>query len=160
MSTTRPETKQPDEGAFAHLAWSDRDAHRWATWLALLALAAAAALVIVGLPPLDMHGPLHKWGIMDPLCGGTRAARFAAQGNLVEAWRYNPLSIVVVLSALLVVGRSTVGLVAQRWVNIELRWTRRRRLWVIAVVVTLLALLEVRQQGRADLLTSGTQMWR
>lgn len=128
--------------------------------MAFLALAAAAALAIVGLPPLDMHGPLHKWGIMDPLCGGTRAARFAAQGNLAEAWRYNPLSIVVVLSALLVVGRSTVGLVTRRWVNIELRWTRRRRFWVIAVVVTLLALLEVRQQGRADLLTSGTQMWR
>jgi len=151
---------QPDEGAFVHFAWGDRDAHRWATWLAFLALAAAAALAIVGLPPLDMHGPLHKWGIMDPLCGGTRAARFAAQGNLAEAWRYNPLSIVVVLSALLVVGRSTVGLVTRRWVNIELRWTRRRRFWVIAVVVTLLALLEVRQQGRADLLTSGTQMWR
>ena len=107
-----------------------------------------------------MHGPLHKWGIMDPLCGGTRAARFAAQGNLVQAWRYNPLSIVVVFSALVVVGRSIVGLVTRRWANIEFRWTRRRRRWVIAVMVTLLALLEVRQQGRADLLTSGTQMWR
>ena len=152
--------KQPDEGVFAHLAWSDRDAHRWATWLALLALTVAAALAIVGLPPLDMHGPLHKWGIMDPLCGGTRAARFAAQGNLVQAWRYNPLSIVVVFSALVVVGRSIVGLVTRRWANIEFRWTRRRRRWVIGVMVTLLALLEVRQQGRADLLTSGTQMWR
>ena len=39
--------KQPDEGVFAHLAWSDRDAHRWATWLALLALTVAAALAIV-----------------------------------------------------------------------------------------------------------------
>lgn len=125
-----------------------------------MALAAAAALAIIGLPPLDMHGPLHKWGIMDPLCGGTRAARFAAQGNMVEAWRYNPLSIVVVFSALVMVGRSAVGLVTRRWVNVELRWTKRRRLWGVVVVVTLLAVLEVRQQGRADLLTSGTQMWR
>lgn len=125
-----------------------------------MALAAAAALAIIGLPSLDMHGPLHKWGIMDPLCGGTRAARFAAQGNMVEAWRYNPLSIVIVFSALVVVGRSAVGSVTRRWVNVELRWTKRRRLWVVVVVGTLLAVLEVRQQGRADLLTSGTQMWR
>ena len=159
MTTTTPGIGQPDDGAFARLSWSDRDAHRWVTWLAFLALAVAATLAVVGLPSWDMHGPLHKWGIMDPLCGGTRAARFAARGQIGEAWRYNPLSLVIVISAILLVVRSSAGLATRRWINIQLRWTARRRLWVIAVVVTLLALLEVRQQGRADLLSAGTQTW-
>jgi hypothetical protein len=103
---------------------------------------------------------LHKLGIMDPLCGGTRAARYAAQGNLVEAWRYNPLSIVIVWGAGLAIARAAAGLLGRRWVNVTVTWTRARRRWVIGASVVLLVLLEIRQQLRADLLMDGTYTWR
>lgn len=40
------------------------------------------ALRVFGLPPIDLHSPLHRAGIMDPLCGGTRAALAAAHGDI------------------------------------------------------------------------------
>ena len=61
----------------------------------------AVAMAIYGLPAVDLHPPLHRLGIMDPLCGGTRAARYAAQGRFEDAWTYNPLGIVAVYGALL-----------------------------------------------------------
>ena len=136
-----------------------RDQHRWLTLIGVIALAIAAAMAIFGLPPVDLHGPLHKLGIMDPFCGGTRAARYAAQGNLAEAWRYNPLSILVVYGAGLTILRAIVGLVGRRWVTFTAIWTPGRRRWAIAILIALLALLEIRQQLRADLLTANTQMW-
>ncbi|MEU4365425.1 DUF2752 domain-containing protein [Promicromonospora sp. NPDC023987] len=122
-------------------------------------LAAAAMMVALGLPPVDLHGPLHLVGIMDPFCGGTRTARYAAQGNLAEAWRYNPLSIVIVYGALVVVARAGVGLVTQRWLTMKIGSTPARRRRVITVALVLLVLLEVRQQLRADLLMEGTHTW-
>ena len=96
---------------------------------------------------------------MDPFCGGTRAARYAAQGNLAEAWRYNPLSVVIVYGALAAVVRAGVGLIARRWLTLTVKWTPVRRRWTVAVVLVLMALLEVRQQLRADLLMAGTTTW-
>ena len=135
------------------------DRHRWLTAGAALTLAAAAVIATFGLPPVDLHGPLHLVGAMDPFCGGTRAARYAAQGNLAEAWRYNPLSIVIVYGALAAVARSGVGLVTQRWLTLKIGWTPARRRWTIAVALVLLVSLEVRQQLRADLLMEGTHTW-
>lgn len=104
----------------------------------------------------DIRCTQHRVGIMDPLCGGTRAARYTAQGDLAQAWRYNPLGIVAVLGAVLVVARTTIGVTARRWENLDLRLTRRaRHLW-LAVLFVLIALLEVRQQMRAELLMEGT----
>ncbi|MFE6649762.1 DUF2752 domain-containing protein, partial [Nocardioides sp. NPDC057772] len=88
---------------FLRLEVEHRDRHWWLTAMALAALVIAGAMALFGLPPVDLHGPLHKVGIMDPLCGGTRAARYAAQGNLVQAWRYNSLSILIVAGAALAV---------------------------------------------------------
>lgn len=42
------------------------DQHWWMTILGVLALAIAAAMAMFGLPPVDLHSPLHKIGIMDP----------------------------------------------------------------------------------------------
>lgn len=145
---------------FLRLDVECRDRHWWLTALALAALVAAISMALIGLPPVDLHGPLHKVGIMDPLCGGTRAARYAAQGNLVQAWRYNPLSIVIVAGAVLAVLRSLVGLLGRRWLTFRFSWTSQRRRWVIGVGLVLLVLLEIRQQMRADLLIAGTNMWR
>ncbi len=38
----------------------------------------AVAMAVFGLPPVDPHGPFHRFGIMDPLGGGTR---YTAQGE-------------------------------------------------------------------------------
>jgi NADH:ubiquinone oxidoreductase subunit 6 (subunit J) len=136
-----------------------RDRHRSitvvATALGLMGLVAAALMAVVGLPPVDLHGPLHYVGIMDPLCGGTRAARLTAQGHLAEAWTYNPLGILATLGAVAVVVRTTVGLATHRWLNLHGRLTPRQARLLIAVVLILTILLEVRQQQHADLLASG-----
>ena len=146
--------------AFVRLHMEIRDRHSWLTLLAGLAIAIAIAMAVFGLPPIDLHSPLHKIGIMDPLCGGTRAARYTAQGNLVEAWRYNPLGILVVAGAAVAVLRAVVGLVTRRWATLSLALTPQRRRWVLGAALVLLVILEIRQQLRADLLTAGTQMWR
>ena len=73
-------------------------------------------------------------------CGGTRAARYAAEGNLAEAWRYNPLSILVVYGAGLAILRAAVGLLVRRWVTLTVGWTPGRRRWAIAVLIMLVAL--------------------
>ncbi|NYI77037.1 DUF2752 domain-containing protein [Nocardioides panzhihuensis] len=145
---------------FFRLEVERHDRHWWLTALALAALGIAVAMALFGLPPIDLHGPLHKFGIMDPLCGGTRAARYTAQGNLVQAWRYNPLSILIVGGAALAVLRTFVGLISRRWVTFGFAWTPQRRRWMIGAGLLLLVLLEIRQQMRADLLTAGTDMWR
>ncbi|MFE6648973.1 hypothetical protein ACFVJS_20575, partial [Nocardioides sp. NPDC057772] len=88
------------------------------------------------------------------------AARYAAQGNLVQAWRYNSLSILIVAGAALAVLRTLVGLVGRRWLTFWVSWTPRRRRWAVGVGLVLLVLLEIRQQMRADLLIAGTNMWR
>ncbi|MFI6428600.1 DUF2752 domain-containing protein [Promicromonospora sp. NPDC050880] len=145
---------------FLRLRVEPVDHHRWVTAGAALALGAAFLMAAFGLPPVDLHGPLHPLGIMDPFCGGTRAARYAAQGNLAEAWRYNPLSIVIVCGAMAAVVRAGIGLVSRRWLTLTIGWAAARRRWVIAIVLVLLVLLEVRQQLRADLLMAGTSTWR
>lgn len=137
-----------------------RDRHWWLTAGAVFALGIAVGMAIFGLPPVDLHSPLHKIGIMDPLCGGTRAARYTAQGNLAEAWRYNPLSILIVFGAVLAVIRSALGFVGRRWVTVTVDWTPRRRRWAIGIVIILVVLLEIRQQMRAGLLMAGTDVWR
>jgi len=137
-----------------------RDRHWWFTVGAVITLAIAIAMAVFGLPPVNLHSPLHKLGIIDPMCGGTRAARYAAQGNLAEAWRYNPLSIVIVYGAGLALLRAAVGLLGRRWVNVSLGWNPAQRRAVIAIGLAMLVLLEIRQQGRADLLMEGTQTWR
>ena len=139
-----------------HLRWERSDRHRVVTAVALFGAVVAVALGVWGLPPVDLHGPLHKVGIMDPLCGGTRAARYTVAGQLDDAWKYNPLGIVTVIGAFLVSARTAVGLLTRHWLNVTIRWTPRRRMLVTAGVMTLLVLLEVRQQARADLLMEGT----
>lgn len=153
-------TAATDQRALLRITLERRDRHWWLTAGAVLVLAIAVAMAILGLPPMDLHGPLHKFGIMDPFCGGTRAARYAAQGDLLEAWRYNPLSILIVYGAGLAILRAGVGLIGRRWVTVTIGWSRNRRRWAIAVVIVLVALLEIRQQLRADLLMAGTDVWR
>ena len=134
------------------LSWSRTDGLPVITVVGALGLVAAAAMAVFGLPPLDIHGPQHDWGIMSPTCGATRAARLTAQGNFVEAWRYNPIGILATAAAAAATLRLMVGLIARRWLHIRIVWTRRRLWLALAIAAVLVVLLEIRQQGRADLL--------
>jgi hypothetical protein len=124
------------------------------TAFAVVGVAVAVLMAVFGLPPVDLHGPLHYLGIMDPLCGGTRAARYAMLGEWRQAWKYNPLGIVAVLGSAALVGRGLIGAITGRWLAATIVWTPRRVRLLVAVVLVLVALLEVRQQLLAPLLTA------
>lgn len=132
------------------------DRYRWISLAAAALVAVAAAMALFGLPPIDLHGPLHRFGIMDPLCGGTRAARYTAMGHWGEAWRYNPLGIFTVLVVGLLLLRGAVGITTGRWPTLHLTWTRRTRRIAITAAIIIVVLLEIRQQGRAELLMNDT----
>jgi hypothetical protein len=130
-----------------------RDEHRWAGPLALAGLGAGAVMAVVGLPPLDLHGPLHYLGVMGPLCGGTRAVHAIALGHLAEAWRFNPFGFLLVAGAVVALVREAVGRMTGRWWN--LRLTRPRL--AIAAALVLIGALTVNQQLHAELLRSGPE---
>ena len=139
--------------ALVGVRWSRRDEMRLVTWAGIAGLGLAIVMARFGLPPVDLHGPLHRMGIMDPLCGGTRAARLTAQGKLGSAWTYNPLGILATFVAAAAVLRMIVGVTARRWLNLQIHWSPRLRWATLILVVGVLIVLEIRQQGRADLLT-------
>lgn len=117
------------------------------TWLALTGLLGAIVLAILGVPSVDIHGPLHYVGIMDPFCGATRSVYLTMRGQWDAAMRYNPaVPLLLVVAAALVV-RSLAGWCSGRWVVV--RVPRRA---VIAVALIVGIALEVRQQSHAALL--------
>ncbi len=66
----------------------------------MIGLSVGVAYALFGMPPVDLHGPWHRYGIMDPLCGGsTRALRYTLLGRLADAWRSNPLSPILAAGA-------------------------------------------------------------
>jgi hypothetical protein len=142
--------------AILRLSFASSDEHRVVTVLALGGLAAAVTMAIFGLPPVDMHGFLHRLGIMDPLCGGTRAVRYAARGQWGLSVKYNPLGLVAVLGACGALVRAAMGILTGRWLTVALTWTPRRARVVVLVALLALAALEVRQQMRSDLLLAVT----
>jgi hypothetical protein len=129
------------------------DGHRLATLMALGVVVVAATLAVTGLPSIDLHGPLHRLGIMDPLCGGTRSARLTILGQWDQAWTYNPMGLLTVLGAAALVVRSVAGVLTHRWLNFSWRPSAYLRWLLITVGVVVLVLLETRQQSLAWLLT-------
>ena len=73
------------------MIWADRNPLHWASFAAAGTVLAAIALRVTGVPTIDLHPPLHHLEIMDPLCGGTRAAYLLLSGDLTGAARYNPV---------------------------------------------------------------------
>lgn len=124
------------------------DTHPVLTRMVLSGLLIALVLAIVGLPPVDIHGPLHYLGVMDPLCGGTRSVYLTLHGRLRDAVRYNPAGPLLVAAALALLVRAAVGYSTRLWV--EVRVPRRT---LIAVAGLALVALEVNQQLHAVLLT-------
>jgi hypothetical protein len=130
------------------------DHRRWLTRLAVVTALAAAGLGVFGVPPLDLHGPLHHLGIMDPLCGGTRAMFLLLTGDVRGAARFNPIVFPLAAGGVIVLVRAAVGWSTGRWV--DLRLSRRLRWIFLGVVVASLVVLELRQQLHAELLV---QRW-
>jgi hypothetical protein len=118
------------------------------TWIALAGLVIAVLLAIVGLPRIDIHGPLHYLGVMDPLSGGTRSVHLTMHGHLRDALRYNPASPMLVLAAAALLMRSALGWATGYFLSVHVP----RRLLIPVMVVALVA-LEVNQQLHAGLLT-------
>jgi len=108
----------------------------------------AAAMAVFGLPPVDLHGPLHYIGIMDPLCGMTRAARLLALGDVGSAVRYNPASPALVVLAAVVFARAGVRMSTGRWIDIRVR----RSTWLRVSFWLAVAGLWINQQANAALL--------
>ncbi len=119
------------------------------TWLALAGLLGALVLAVLGVPSVDLHGPLHYAGIMDPLCGATRSVYLTMHGQWEAALRYNPGAPLLLVAAVGFVLRGAAGWWTRRW--IQLRMPRRA---AIAVAVVALVALEVRQQSNVALLTA------
>jgi hypothetical protein len=107
-------------------------------------------LAVVGLPPVDLHGPLHYLGIMDPLCGGTRSVYLTTHGHLAAAIQYNPAAPLVPLVTVALLARGLVGGVFGRWITP----TKPRRAVAVWFAVIALVALEINQQLHAELLTS------
>jgi hypothetical protein len=123
------------------------DAHPLWTWIALCGLLVALLLAVLGVPHVDIHGPLHYVGVMDPLCGGTRSVYLTLHGHLRDAVRYNPVGPTLVVFAVALVLRAAIGWSSRRWVEVYVP----PRLLIPVAVMTLVA-LEVNQQLHAALL--------
>lgn len=130
------------------IAVQDWDAHPRLWAFAGAGLVVAGALAQWGLPPVDLHGPLHHMGVMDPLCGGTRALQAMARGRLGRAWAFNPAGVVLFCGAWAELARVGIGRLAGRW----LRVSRRPGPWFWVFLAVSVAVLEVNQQLHARLL--------
>jgi hypothetical protein len=130
------------------LRWEREDRYPTVTLLAAAGLLAAGVLAVVGLPPVDLHGPLHRLGIMDPLCGMTRGTVAVLRGRLGQAVAYNPASPLLVTGAVLALGRWLVGRLTGRWLDATLRRTP----FTLGIAAALVLALWVNQQAHAALL--------
>jgi Protein of unknown function (DUF2752) len=130
------------------LRWERADRHPTLAPLAAAGLLAAVLLAVVGPPSVDLHGPLHRLGIMDPLCGMTRGTVAVLRGRLGQAVAYNPASPLLVAGALLALGRWLVGRLTGRWLDATLRPTPR----TVGLAAALVLVLWVNQQAHAALL--------
>lgn len=130
------------------LGWERNDRHPTITRLALIGIPLTILLAVLGLPPIDIHGPLHYLGIMGPTCGLTRGVMWTVRGDLARAWQFNPASLLVVLTMIGLTIRAAFGRTTGRWLTLPLRW--RPWLWLIPALLAIL--LAVRQQINIDLL--------
>lgn len=124
------------------------DRWRVVTNIALVGLALAGLLAVFGMPPVDLHGPNHRLGIMVPTCGMTRGVAAAARLDLATAVSFNPAAPFLVAGAVAALLRAVVGRVSGRWIDVM---TGVPRFWMWVSGVAFVALW-VNQQAHASLL--------
>ena len=134
-----------------HVERTDRHARLAPAALALALV--TVSLRLFGLPPIDLHGPLHPLGVMDPLCGGTRAAMALGRGDLGLSWEYNPLVPLLAVAVLASLARWGWGRTTDRWITVHV--ADRRALILLVGLLVMLSWLN--QQANVDLLMSGPQ---
>lgn len=127
------------------LRFLDEDRAPWLIGVVGLGTLGAVYLRTFGLPGADLHGPLHRVGIMDPFCGGTRATYVLVRGDIGAAWSWNPLVPLLAIATVVAVVRFAVGLSTHRWLTVDLP----RRAW-LTFVAGVLAIVEVNQQLQAE----------
>ncbi|QYG94248.1 DUF2752 domain-containing protein [Iamia sp. SCSIO 61187] len=127
------------------IGFTAEDRMPWLTALLSIGILGGLYLRIFGLPGRDLHGFLHRAGVMDPFCGGTRATYLLVRGRLVEAWSWNPLVPLLALGAVVIFVRIVLGLTTNRWLQVSLS----RRAWVPGVSA-LLVIIEINQQLQAE----------
>jgi hypothetical protein len=151
---TRPSRRRPSALPVVRprlpvrLRWEQADRNPTLAPLAAAGLLAVGMLAVVGPPPVDLHGPLHHLGIMDPLCGMTRGTVAVLHGQLSRAVAYNPASPLLVAGALLALGRWLVGRLTGRWLEVALRRTPL----TLGSAAALVLALWINQQAHAALL--------
>jgi hypothetical protein len=129
-------------------SWDDHDSVSGLTMVTALACTAAAAMAIFGLPPVDLHGPWHYLGVMDPLCGMTRAVRLLALGQVRQAVEYNPASPLLAAFGVVVLVRAAIGWARGRWLRVQVH----RSPLTLSALALLVGLLWAHQQTHAALL--------
>ena len=151
-----PRRSTPEQRPRLAVSTLPHDAWPVLTWSAGALVGVGLALAVFGLPGVSVHGPLHAYGIMDPLCGATRAVRLALRGELAASWAFNPLGAPLVALSVLALGRAVAGLTSGRWVTVTLRLPPTARAVLVALAVVVLVALEINQQAHDDLLVATT----
>ncbi|MFP5330790.1 MAG: DUF2752 domain-containing protein [Acidimicrobiia bacterium] len=144
MSSSDRSTRHP----LVSFRWERYDRHPTITRLALIGIPLTLLLAVLGLPPIDIHGPLHYLGVMGPTCGLTRGVMWTVRGDLGRAWQFNPASLLVVLTLIGLTIRAAFGRTTGRWLTLHIR----QRLWLWLISALLAVLLALRQQNNIDLL--------
>ena len=97
--------------------------------LAMLALAVGALLLIYWLGPHSDFLPkclFHAWtGLHCPGCGMTRAVDASLHGRFLEAFRFNPVVMVLLPLTMIGIGLELIGWVRDRPLSIRFRVGRR-----------------------------------
>lgn len=147
QACVHPRSRPRSRTVVVTVARDGHDQHRALSVAVLAGIGGALIMGRFGLPPVDLHSPLHRVGIMNPLCGMTRATAALGRGALATAWRYNPGVFFLAAAAAGVLLRAGFAATTGTW------WWVRARGWAVWVVALgALIALEVNQQLHAGLL--------
>jgi hypothetical protein len=142
--------QQPPRVRAVTIEWTSHDGLRPLTASAAAIVLAAAVMARLGIPPLPIMWPMYQLGLVAPTCGLTRGVVALARTEFADAWRWNPASYPIGLSAVAVAIRFGIGVLTKRWLHLRLRPTWR----LTTIAGVLLVTLWLRQQANADLLMS------
>lgn len=134
------------------MSWStdDVDRHSWLSIVSVVGLCGGVLLVAIGGTPFDMPMPTHAVGWVTPTCGLTRGSTALLRGDIGLAWRYNPVSLLVVSLGVIGLVRLTYGRSTSRWLNVKFRVTAP----VMGLLVVAFGLLWWVQQSNAAFIIS------